>query len=94
MTNTFTTPRFEPGQILITPVAQQRLTANEVQAALSRHLQGDWGDCDPHDAAANDQAVHDDARLFSVYHTADQTKFWIITEADRSATTILLPEDY
>jgi hypothetical protein len=83
MTITATTHRFSPGPLLITPAAQQRLPTNEVQAALTRHLHGDWGDCDPHDAAANDQAVDDEARLFSVYHAADQTKFWIIVRRDR-----------
>lgn len=52
------------------------------------------GDCCPADAAANDAALCDGDRILSVYHTHDRVKFWIITEADRSATTVLLPDDY
>ncbi|WP_417850272.1 hypothetical protein [Thalassoglobus sp.] len=61
---------------------------------MQRHLSGDWGDCEPEDAIANDRAVSEGTRLFSVYHSSSGTKFWIITEADRSATTVLLPDDY
>ncbi len=87
-------PRFSPGMILATRNALQRLPQYEMQRALARHLAGDWGDCCPADAEANDAALLNGDRLLSVYHTADQIKFWIITVADRSATNILLPEDY
>jgi len=86
--------RFSPGQILITKTAQQQLSQSDVQQALRRHLSSDWGDCGPEDAAANDDALLQGERLLSVYHTADSVKFWIITEADRSATTVLMPDDY
>lgn len=89
-----TVPKFSPGQILITTNAQQQLNQSEVQHALRRHLTGDWGDCDPEDAAANEDALVQGDRLLSVYHTAEKVRFWIMTEADRSATTVLLPEDY
>ena len=59
-----------------------------------RHMAGDWGDVDEEDKAANDQALTDGSRLLSAYRTAAAKKLWIITEADRSATTILLPEEY
>jgi len=72
----------------------EEVSAAEIQRALQRHLSGDWGDCEPKDAAANDLAVTEGTRLFSVYHSSSGTKFWIITEADRSATTVLLPDDY
>lgn len=87
-------PKFEAGQVVNTANAQRVLPGEEVLQALSRHLQGDWGDCDPADAEENERALQDGDRLFSVYHTSTGTKFWIITEADRSATTVLLPEDY
>jgi hypothetical protein len=61
---------------------------------LQRHQAGDWGDVDNHDRLANDHALKNGSRLFSVYHSADGVKFWIITEADRSLTTVLLPRDY
>jgi len=89
-----TVPKFSPGQILITTNAQQLLSESDVQTVLRRHLAGDWGDCDPEDAAANDLALKEGERLLSVYHTAEKVRFWVITEADRSATTVLLPEDY
>ena len=85
---------FPPGQIVITRNALNFLEQTDVDAGLARHLHGDWGDVDEEDRRTNDQALTHDARLLSVYHTANGTKFWIITEADRSATTILLPSDY
>lgn len=94
MISTTPSPQFRSGQILITAAAQEQLHASAVQSALHRHLSGDWGDCEPEDAAANDEALLHGDRLLSVYHTAEAVKFWIITEADRSATTVLLPDDY
>jgi hypothetical protein len=87
-------PKFELGQLVATPNALANVSHEEIQASLSRHVRGDWGDCCPDDSAANDAALREGSRLFSVYHTASQTKFWIITEWDRSVTTVLLPEDY
>ncbi|WP_437230220.1 hypothetical protein SH661x_001845 [Planctomicrobium sp. SH661] len=88
--------KFPLGQTLATPAALKALEASKQTAIpfLARHARGDWGDCCLEDAAANDAAVLDGDRIFSVYHTADGTKIWVITEADRSATTVLLPEDY
>jgi len=60
--------------------------------AFQRHLQCDWGDVT--DKRANVQALQTGGRLLSAYHSSEGQEFWIITEADRSATTILLPEDY
>ena len=89
-----TTTKFEPGHLCITPTAAEAVSQGDVIRALQRHLSGDWGDLDAHDLAANEAALLDDARLFSSYHDPRGTKFWIITEADRSSTTVLLPEDY
>ncbi len=86
--------KFPPGQIVITPAALNTLSQTDVQTALVRHLRGDWGDVDEHDRKENDVSLQRGFRLLSVYHAANGTKFWIITEADRSATTILLPSDY
>ena len=63
-------------------------------AALRRHTSGDWGEVDPDDRAANDDALRSGERLLSVYQLATGTTFWVLTEADRSATTVLLPDDY
>jgi hypothetical protein len=61
---------------------------------LMRHARGDWGEVCEEDADANDRALRSGGRLFSAYRLRDKTKIWIITEADRSSTCILLPEEY
>lgn len=88
------TAKFGLGQIVATPKALSAIPNPEIQSALSRHLSGDWGDVCAEDHAANERALADGSRLFSVYRSNAGVKFWIITEADRAATTILLPEDY
>ncbi len=70
------------------------IAADEIQAGLLRHTKGDWGDVCDEDRLSNDEALVREFRLFSVFQTSDETKFWIITEADRSCTMILLPEEY
>ncbi len=87
-------PRFNPGRTLITPAAAKALTPGDVAAAMSRHVSGDWGDVCQQDRWENDNCLKNGFRLLSVYHGVYGTKFWIITEADRSVTTVLLPEDY
>jgi hypothetical protein len=67
---------------------------SEFLRALRRHLRGDWGELDREDRAANDQALLEGRRLLSAYTTETGTKFWIVTEADRSVTTVLLPGEY
>lgn len=86
--------KFQLGQTLITPHAQSTIDPADVLNALGRHSRGDWGDCCPDDWKENEFSLPRNLRLFSVYHDRSGTKFWIITEADRSATTVLLPEDY
>ena len=81
------------GQVVITRNALDTLRADAVQAALRRHVAGDWGDVCDEDRGLNDEALKNGSRILSVYRD-EETKFWIITEADRSATTVLLPEDY
>jgi hypothetical protein len=85
--------RFPLGQVVITANASLRLSTEEVMTALSRHASGDWGDLYPEDALANDQALHDGDRLLSAYGQGEG-RFWIISEADRAVTTVLLPEDH
>ena len=85
---------FELGQTVITPTALHSLDASDVYHALRRHASCDWGECSPDDWQANDLALQDESRILSVYRDSHGVKFWIITEADRSATTVLLPEDY
>jgi len=62
--------------------------------SLARHITGDWGDLSEYDKAVNDLAIHDGQRILSAYEDPLYPKIWIITEADRSSTCILFPEDY
>ena len=82
------------GMLVATPNALANVKSDEIQKALQRHVSGDWGELDDDDKKANDEALQTGERLLSAYKTATGTKFWIITEHDRSATTILLPSDY
>jgi len=86
--------KFDRGRTVITPNALEKLDGDDVQDALRRHLAGDWGDCCDEDWQENEFSLTRRLRLFSVFHDRHGTKFWVITEADRSATTVLLPEDY
>jgi len=86
--------KFEAGQLGITPGAQDLIPMQEVQIALNRHVDCDWGDVCDEDRAQNEWALENEARLMSVYDSVAGERFWIITEADRSSTTILLPSDY
>jgi hypothetical protein len=61
---------------------------------IARHATGDWGDMDEQDKALNDAAVKDGGRIFSAYQLTDDLRVWVITEWDRSATTVLLPSEY
>lgn len=87
---------FPLGRLLATPGALKALTEAGDNALdyLLRHTRGDWGDLDEHDKAENDYAVSRHLRIFSAYHLSSGVKVWVITEADRSATTILLPSEY
>jgi len=89
-------PLFSLGQCVATPGALAALEeAQQMPAAfLDRHVRGDWGEIHPGDKGANEQALQDDARIFSVYQTSKGVKLWVITEADRSSTCILLPDEY
>lgn len=82
------------GQLVITANAAARLRAEDIPQAIDRHARGDWGEVNEHDRLENERAVAQGLRLLSVYRDRAGTKFWIISEADRSATTVLLPEDY
>lgn len=90
------TPRFLLGQVLATPGAIAALEAARQTPLefLSRHVTGDWGDLDPHDVQENERALMIGTRLFSAYTLANHQRLWIITEHDRSVTTLLLPSEY
>ena len=87
-------PRFPLGATVITPNALDTLSEDEVMLALHRHHCGDWGHVCDADREENELSLKEGHRLFSVYYSSQGKKFWIITECDRSATTVLMPEDY
>lgn len=87
-------PRVALGRTVITSAANAVLPQEAVLLALARHARGDWGEVCEEDAAANEQALEAGARLLSAYDAPDGTRFWVITEWDRSVTTVLLPDDY
>ena len=87
--------RFSPGLVVATPAALALLAAcgKTPSEFLGRHLSGDWGDLDAHDRRENERAVREGFRIFSAYDTT-RGRAYVITEADRSSTCVLRPEDY
>ena len=88
--------RFNPGKIVATPGAMQALVKSQSAFGdfLKRHTNGDWGNVDEGDKKENEFALGRRLRIFSAYELKDGTRIWIITEADRSSTCILLPSEY
>ena len=82
------------GRILITPAVEECIDRPDLDKALGRHAHGDWGDLNPDDYRRNELALREGGRLFSAYSDRRDIRFWIITEADRAVTTVLLPADY
>jgi len=94
-------PLFRLGQTVATPAALEAIQQAGQSPAefLDRHVRGDWGNLSAEDRALNDEAVQDGSRILSAYGTRAGEKIWVITEATddrghRSATTILLPDEY
>src|SRR5258706_15957092 len=89
-------PRVELGHVVATPGGLIALAeaGQTPQEFVSRHEMGDWGDLDEEDRRENERSLEDGCRLLSAYHLRDGTKIWIITKADLSATTHLLPSEY
>jgi hypothetical protein len=102
------TPKFLTGSIFTTQtvakvIDETPLFSTLCQVLLARHIQGDWGDLEEEDKESNEEALLEKGRLFSSYNltdelksliSVDEKKVWIITEYDRSATTILFPTEY
>lgn len=82
------------GRVVATPGALEAVSRLEINHALFRHLHCDWGDVCDGDWQSNNHSFWNELRILSAYHTAGGVKFWIITEADRSYTTVLLPDKY
>jgi hypothetical protein len=88
--------RFALGQTVITPGAEEavQLAGQTAIEFLRRHMSGDWGELSDDDIKENELSLEQGFRLLSRYETTNGERLWIITEADRSATTILLPIEY
>lgn len=88
--------KFSPGQIVATPAALEafRASGESPLTYLQRHLNGDRGELDDNDVRENELSLQHGWRILSAYRLSTGVKFWIVTEADRSATTFLLPEEY
>jgi hypothetical protein len=84
---------FGPGAFVCTPGALELLSHRDLQELLRRHLSGDWGGLGTSDRKANDYALEHGERLLSAYETP-WGHIWIITEADRASTCVLLPGEY
>ena len=89
-------PLFGLGQVVATPGALQALQDAEQDPVelIRRHVSGDWGDLVDEDKKENELSVEEGFRIFSAYELNSGVKVWLITEADRSATTFLLPDEY
>jgi hypothetical protein len=90
-------PLFSLGQVVATPGALDALgkAGQTPLEFLARHVRGDWGEVDEHDRSENQLSLNRGFRLLSSYRiSSGDTKVWVITEADRSVTTVLLPEEY
>ena len=92
-------PRFRTGQVVATPAALRMLDQAGVtpMTLLARHAFGDWGDLGQDDCEANESAIRLGGRLFSSYQVGgglSAAKVWVITEADRASTCLLLPQEY
>lgn len=87
-------PRFPLGRLLTTCGALEQLNSEDVQQALRRHVSGDWGELSVEDWKENELSLREGFRLLSAYQDRQGTPFWIITESNRSITTVLLPEEY
>ena len=92
----FTKALFPIGKVVITPGASDALreAGRTAEEFLLRHVCGDWGDLDTDDRLANDWAILQEDRILSSYAIAIDVTVWVLTESDRSVTTLLLPSDY
>ena len=92
--------KFPMGQMVVTAGVNERIADDDefrtwIQECILKHSMGMWGDIDAQDVKENEFSLKKHLRLLSAYHyPTDNTKIWIITEADRSATTVLYPDEY
>lgn len=91
--------KFNPGQLVITRGVNDMMAGNEefashVRLSILRHMAGDWGDVSDEDRVENELALQEGDRLLSVYMKEGLPKLWIVTEWNRSVTTVLFPDEY
>ena len=86
--------KIELGRVVATRGVLEQVPGVEIYAAVTRHSFGDWGIVCEEDRLQNDRAARNGERILSVYRSSEGVKFWVITEWDRSCTTVLLPEEY
>lgn len=87
-------PRFPIGRLVATPAAIKAAPKEVLLGFLHRHISCDWGDVTENDTRANDYAMRHDLRIISCYLTADKDRVFVITEADRSSTMVLMADEY
>lgn len=86
--------KFKLGKILITSAVKEKISMRDIFIGLGKHSLGDWGNICEEDKTCNDEAVKNKKRIISQFESENNEKYWIITEYDRSYTTVLLPEEY
>lgn len=90
-----TGPKFSLGRLVTTATVHENEKYGDIAGAIRRHASGDWGDLDDDDKATNESALVNEGRLLSSYVLpGTENQVWIITEGDRSVTTVLYPSDY
>ena len=89
-------PLFSLGKVLLTSATNAMFCEGslDVSELINRHVSGDWSDMCDDDIESNKDAIANGFRVFSSYKLSESQNIWIITEADRSITTILLPDEY
>lgn len=86
--------RLQAGLVVATLGVRESIPTADLNQTLRRHLRGDWGEVSAADKVSNDEALESGLRIISAYTSQNRVKFWIITERNRSATTLLLPSEY
>ena len=86
--------KFKLGRLFSTPGVSREIPSGDILQAIARHSRGDWGNVCEEDREENELSLREGFRLVSVYESSAGQRFWVITEADRESTTVLLPEEY
>jgi hypothetical protein len=87
-------PKLDLGNVIITPGAASKLPPEDVQRALRRHARGDWGEISEQEQRANDARLEEGGTIASIFTASNGERFYVLTEADRTVTTVLLPHEY